>query len=99
MCTGRQDIPAAGELRGGSPPVARESGARLRVLDAVLRTVTLYAFAGWLYIVLNAAIHPGTLTKPLTHFSSWPHEDTFGAASFGFSFAAALSSGILRAAR
>jgi len=51
-----------------------------------LRSLSLTGFvfglAGWLYIVLNSEVHPWTLPRQLTHFASWPREDTFGEACF-----------------
>jgi hypothetical protein len=31
-------------------------------------------------------VHPETLTIQLTHFATWPREDTFGIVSFAVSF-------------
>ncbi len=62
-----------------------------RTLEAVLITVALYSFAGWLYIALNAIVHPESLHWPLTHLMSWPHEDTFGVLCFAISFASTLT--------
>jgi len=59
-----------------------------RFLRALSFTVFVFGFAGWIYIAQNATNHPETLGMPLTHFLSWPREDTFGAASFGLSFVA-----------
>jgi len=42
----------------------------------------VFGLLGWIYIVLNAEIHPITLAMPLTHFLPYPREDTFGAFSF-----------------
>ena len=84
VCTTRQGAPGA---KGG------------RVLDALLLPVALYAFAGWVYIALNAVVHPETLSRPLTHLARWPREDTFGAACFAVSFLAAAGLRVLRAAR
>jgi hypothetical protein len=68
----------------------------IRTLEAILRTVAFYSFAGWAYIALNAVFHPVTLHLPLTHFAPWPHEDTFGALCFLASFSSALWWQILR---
>jgi hypothetical protein len=51
-------------------------------LLVALRTLALYAFAAWVYIALVALVHPETLVLQLTHLTKWPHEDTFGEASF-----------------
>ena len=74
-------------------PVRRATTGAAQV---VLRTVAFYAFAGWVYVALNAVVHPDTLHLPLTHFASWPHEDTFGAACFATSFVSALLAQLLR---
>jgi len=52
---------------------------------ALTLTGTIYGFAGWVYIVINSEVHMETLGKQLTHFASWPHEDTFGAICFAVS--------------
>lgn len=55
----------------------------------VSRTLALYGFAGWVYIVVVALVEPDTLGMKLTHFASFPHEDTFGEMCFlvsGISF-------------
>jgi hypothetical protein len=67
-----------------------------RCAEAVLLVVAVYGFAGGTYIALNAIVHPNTLRVQLTHLSPWPHEDTFGAISFGISFVCALLYGISR---
>ena len=67
-----------------------------RSFQAVLTTVAVYSLAGWIYIALNAIVHPETLHLPLTHFTSWPHEDTFGALCFAISFASGLTVKVLR---
>ena len=72
-------------------------GKRLAILDALLATVALYAFAGWVYVALNAIVHPESLAWPLTHFAGWPREDTFGVMCFALSFACTLARRILRA--
>jgi hypothetical protein len=73
--------------------------SRVRIARATLLVVAIYAFAGWLYVALCALVHPATLRLQLTHFTKWPHEDTFGALCFATSFAAALGFGALWAAR
>jgi len=49
-------------------------------------TLAIYGFAGWVYIALVALVHPHTLGMQLTHFTKYPHEDTFGELSFVVSF-------------
>lgn len=65
-------------------------------MKALTFTVFVYGFAGWIYIALNAAFHPQTLSLPLTHLLPWPREDTFGAVCFGVSFIALLVYRMLR---
>ena len=78
-------------------PSSPKTKRRMRaVMEAILRTVAVYAFAGWAYIALNAVVHPVTLHLPLTHFAPWPHEDTFGALCFVASFSSALAWQILK---
>ncbi|HWZ65825.1 MAG TPA: hypothetical protein VNX65_03430 [Patescibacteria group bacterium] len=67
-------------------------------LKALTFSVFVYGFAGWIYIALNAASHPETLSLPLTHLLPWPREDTFGAVCFGVSFIALLAYRILKEA-
>jgi hypothetical protein len=49
---------------------------------AVTKTLAVYGFAGWVYIALAALIRPDTLRLQLTHFATFPHEDTFGEICF-----------------
>jgi hypothetical protein len=49
-------------------------------------TLFIFGLAGWIYIALNAVVHPQTLSVGLTHFASWPREDTFGIICFAVSF-------------
>jgi hypothetical protein len=62
----------------------------------VLTVIAFYSFAGWVYIALNAVVHPESLGWPLTHLLPWPHEDTFGIGCFATSFGTAMASRILR---
>ena len=48
-------------------------------------TLAFYGFAAWVYVAISAIVTPETLHLPLTHFTSWPRQDTFGAASFAVS--------------
>jgi len=59
-----------------------------KILRAFSFTVFVFGFAGWVYIAQNASHHPETLPLPLTHFASFPREDTFGAVCFAVSFVA-----------
>jgi hypothetical protein len=60
----------------------RSTSQRRTVLLVALRTLAIFGFAAWVYIALVALVHPETLVVQLTHFSKWPHEDTFGEISF-----------------
>ncbi len=57
-----------------------------KVLKALTLTLFIFGFAGWVYIVINSEVHMRTLGLQLTHFASWPHEDTFGEMCFAISF-------------
>jgi hypothetical protein len=58
----------------------------MRFIKALSFTLFVFGFGGWFYIAENAVFHPQTLPLPLTHFLSWPREDTFGAICFAVSF-------------
>jgi hypothetical protein len=53
-----------------------------KIIVELSRTLAVYGFAGWLYIVVVALVEPATLGLRLTHFSNFPHEDTFGEICF-----------------
>lgn len=53
-----------------------------RLIVEATRALALYGFLGWLYIAVVALVRPDTLGWQLTHLASFPHEDTFGEASF-----------------
>ena len=57
----------------------------MKTLRALSLTLFVFGLLGWVYIVFNSEIHPVTLAMPLTHFASWPREDTFGATCFAVS--------------
>lgn len=59
-----------------------QGSMRQMVIVLLLKTLSLYSFAGWAYIAMNATFHPATLKLPLSHLAPWPHEDTFGAGCF-----------------
>ena len=54
----------------------------MKIIKAAAFTLFVFGLLGWLYIVLNSAIHPWTLAMPLTHFVPFPREDTAGGISF-----------------
>lgn len=58
----------------------------MKIIRAISLTLFVFGFFGWLYIAAVALVHPETLTIQLTHFASWPREDTFGEVSFAVSF-------------
>ncbi len=62
------------------------------------KTLAVYGFAGWVYIALVALVHPRTLGLQLTHFASFPHEDTFGETCFVVSLVSFFVYNLLRAA-
>ncbi len=69
-----------------------------RIAREASKTLAVYGFAGWVYIALVALVHPGTLGLQLTHFASFPHEDTFGEACFVVSLVSFFCYSLLRAA-
>jgi hypothetical protein len=58
----------------------------MKIWRSLFLSLFLFGLLGWIYIVFNSEIHPQTLPLPLTHFASWPREDTFGAVCFAVSF-------------
>jgi hypothetical protein len=58
----------------------------MKIIKSLSLTLFVFGFAGWVYIVINATIHPQTLSWGLTHFAKWPREDTFGIICFATSF-------------
>jgi hypothetical protein len=60
------------------------------------RTLALYGFAGWVYIVVVALVEPNTLPMRLTHFAPYPREDTFGEVCFAISFISFFAYNMLR---
>jgi hypothetical protein len=71
---------------------------RRRIALGASRTLALYGFAGWVYIALVALVHPYTLRLQLTHFTKFPHEDTFGEISFVVSVVSFFIYNLLRSA-
>lgn len=57
----------------------------MKFIQSIFKTLFLFGLFGWVYIAINASTHPETLSLPLTHFASWPREDTFGAICFAVS--------------
>lgn len=57
-----------------------------RVLTAILQTLCVYLFAGWVYVAIIAVFRPGSLAVPLWNDLSWLRRDTFGAVAFAGSF-------------
>jgi hypothetical protein len=66
----------------------------IRVLTALLRTVWLYALAGFAYVALTAVFRPGQLS-----YHIWPglpvRKDTFGIVCFAASALAYLALGLM----
>ncbi len=67
-----------------------------RIALELSRTLAVYGFAGWVYIALVALVHPRTLGLQLTHFLSFPHEDTFGETCFAVSLVSFFIYNLLR---
>ena len=70
--------------------------ANRKFLKSLTLTGAVYGFAGWVYIVINSEVHPQTLGMQLTHFASWPHEDTFGEVCFAVSIICFFAYQLLR---
>jgi len=68
----------------------------MKILRSLFLTLFVFGLLGWLYIVGNAEAHPITLAMPLTHFASWPREDTFGAICFVVAFVSFFVWNIIR---
>ncbi|MEK7623510.1 MAG: hypothetical protein AAB408_02460 [Patescibacteria group bacterium] len=60
----------------------------MKILRSLTLTLFVFGLLGWLYIVLNSAVHMETLKLPLTHFLPYPREDTAGIISFFVSMVA-----------
>jgi hypothetical protein len=58
----------------------------MKIIRALSLTLFVFGLLGWIYVAAVALVHPETLKLPLTHFASWPREDTFGEVSFAVSF-------------
>jgi len=54
----------------------------MKILKSLSLTLFIFGLLGWLYVVLNSAVHPETLDMGLTHFLPYPREDTAGVISF-----------------
>jgi len=67
-----------------------------RFVQASALTLAVYGFAAWVYVAISAIVAPETLHLPLTHFTRWPRQDTFGAASFAVSLLGFLTHQLLR---
>ena len=69
-----------------------------RVVQTGALTLAVYGFAAWVYVAVSAVVAPETLHLPLTHFTGWPRQDTFGAASFAVSLVSFWTYQLLRKA-
>ena len=56
-----------------------------RTIRELSLTLFIFGLLGWIYVALNAEVHPRTLALPLTHLLPYPREDTFGIVSFAVS--------------
>ncbi|HWA51817.1 MAG TPA: hypothetical protein VG895_02065 [Patescibacteria group bacterium] len=57
-----------------------------KIVKAISFTLFVFGFTGWIYIAINAWVHPQTLSWQLTHLTPWIREDTFGIICFIVSF-------------
>jgi hypothetical protein len=57
-----------------------------KIVKAASFTFFVFGLIGWLYIAAVALVHSETLKLQLTHFATWPREDTFGVVCFTVSF-------------
>ena len=57
-----------------------------KIVKVASFTFFVFGLIGWLYIAAVALVHPETLKLQLTHFATWPREDTFGVVCFTVSF-------------
>ena len=48
-----------------------------KIVKAASFTLFIFGLLGWLYIAAISLVHPETLPIQLTHFATWPREDTF----------------------
>lgn len=67
-----------------------------KILEPLCLTLFIYGLLGWLYIVLNSAVHPESLSWPLTHFLPYPREDTAGVVAFVVSMLSFFAWNIVR---
>jgi hypothetical protein len=70
-----------------------------RIALVATRTLALYGFAGWVYIVVVALVEPDTLGMRLTHFAPFPREDTFGELCFAVSLISYFAYYMLRSSQ
>ena len=70
-----------------------------RIALVTTLTLAVYGFAGWVYIAIVALVEPDTLPLRLTHFASYPREDTFGEVCFVISLVSFFVYNLLRSSR
>ena len=70
-----------------------------RIINAFSLALTVYGFAGWLYVAVVSLVTPQALPLRLTHLASWPRTDTFGAFCFAMSFVAFIAYRLTRGQR
>jgi hypothetical protein len=58
----------------------------MKYLKPLFLSLFVFGLFGWIYIAINAEVHPETLSLPLTHLLDFPREDTFGTLCFFTSF-------------
>lgn len=58
----------------------------MKPLSALLITIAIFGFFGWIYVVVIQITHPDFLTIQLSHWTPWLKTDNFGMISFIVSF-------------
>jgi hypothetical protein len=58
----------------------------MRFIQSLSFALFVFGLLGWVYIAVNAWVHPETLAWGLTHLTPWIREDTFGILCFIVSF-------------
>ena len=57
-----------------------------KIVQAASFTLFIFGLLGWIYIAAVSLVRPDTLTIQLTHFATWPREETFVIVYFALSF-------------
>lgn len=67
-----------------------------KLLQAGTLTGFVFGVLGFIYIAGNSWFHPESLSWPLTHFFSYPREDTSGALAFVVAMVSFFSYNLLK---